>query len=142
MSILYFLRFVVDGSDMSALTRPAAQKGPRRNGVLKPKVSNSEQTTAARVCCLTIGKRSRRFCAKNGTVDAHKDSPQSVDRIIDMPELNCGESGTVHLSQPEGRDCDVIVEAVSAGFKVVRVEFDEAFYGKACNLPTDAKHLD
>ena len=55
---------------------------------------------------------------------------------------NCGESGTVHLSQPEGRDWDMSVEAVSAGFKVVRVEFGEAFYGKACNLPTDAKHLD
>ena len=55
---------------------------------------------------------------------------------------NCGESETVHLSQLEGRVCDVSVEAVSAGFKVVRVEFGEAFYGKACNLPTDAKHLD
>lgn len=55
---------------------------------------------------------------------------------------NCGESGTVQLSQPEGRVYDVSVEAVSAGFKVVRVQFGEAFYCKACNLPTDAKHLD
>jgi hypothetical protein len=55
---------------------------------------------------------------------------------------NGGEPGTVHLSRPEGRACDVSVEALSAGFKVVRVEFGKAFYCKACNRPTDAKHLD
>jgi hypothetical protein len=88
---------------------------------------------------LTIGKRSR-VCAKSGTVDAHKDSHNQWIELLTCP--NCGESGTVQLSQPEGRVYDVSVEAVSAGFKVVRVEFGEAFYCKACNLPTDAKHLD
>jgi hypothetical protein len=69
-----------------------------------------------------------------------KDSPQSVDRIIDMPELP--RVGDGPPSQSEGRICDVSVEGVSAGFKIVRVAFGEAFYCKACNLPTDAKHLD
>src|ERR1700730_13190920 len=41
---------------------------------------------------LTIGERSR-VCAKKRTVDAHKDSPQSVDRIIDVPELRRAGDG-------------------------------------------------
>lgn len=46
---------------------------------------------------------------------------------------NCGQSGPVHLSQPEGRVYDFSVEAVPAGFKVVGTEYGETFFCKACD---------
>jgi hypothetical protein len=46
---------------------------------------------------------------------------------------NCGQSGPVHLSQPEGRVYDFSVEAVPAGFKVVRTAYGETFFCKACD---------
>ena len=46
---------------------------------------------------------------------------------------NCGQSGPVHLSQPEGRVYDFSVNAVPAGFKVVRMEYGETFFCKACD---------
>jgi hypothetical protein len=48
-------------------------------------------------------------------------------------------SGSARLSRPEKRVYDCKVEAVPAGFKVVRVEFGEAFYCEACNLPADTQ---
>jgi hypothetical protein len=50
---------------------------------------------------------------------------------------NCGMSGSALLSRPEKRAYDFNVEAVPAGFKVVRVEFVEVFYCEACNRPAD-----
>jgi hypothetical protein len=41
---------------------------------------------------------------------------------------NCGQSGPVHLSQPEGRVYDFSVEAVPAAFKVVQPEYGETFF--------------
>ena len=52
---------------------------------------------------------------------------------------NCGMSGSARLSRPEKRAYDFKVEAVPAGFKVVPVEFGEAFYCEACNLPADTQ---
>ena len=49
---------------------------------------------------------------------------------------NCGMSGSAR-SRPEKRAYDFNVEAVPVGFKVVRVEFGEAFYCVACNRPAD-----
>jgi hypothetical protein len=46
-------------------------------------------------------------------------------------------SGPAHLSRPEKRPYDFNVEALPAGFKVVRVEFGETFYCEACNQPAD-----
>jgi transcription elongation factor Elf1 len=46
---------------------------------------------------------------------------------------NCGQSGPVHLSQPEARVYDMSVEAVPADFKVVRMAYGETFFCKACN---------
>jgi hypothetical protein len=46
---------------------------------------------------------------------------------------NCGQSGPVNLSQPEGRVYDFSVEAIPAGFKVVRTEYGEIFFCKACD---------
>jgi hypothetical protein len=43
------------------------------------------------------------------------------------------QSGAVHLSQPEGRVYDFNVEAVPAGFKVVRMAYGETFSCKACD---------
>jgi hypothetical protein len=48
-------------------------------------------------------------------------------------------SGSARLSRPEKRAYDFKVEAVPAGFKVVRVEFGEAFYCEACNRPADTQ---
>jgi hypothetical protein len=49
---------------------------------------------------------------------------------------NCGQSGLVHLSQPEGRVYDFSVEAVPAGFKVVSMaNYGETFFCKACDRP-------
>jgi hypothetical protein len=49
---------------------------------------------------------------------------------------NCGQSGTVHLSQPEGRAYDFSVEDVPVGFKVVRTEYGEIFFCSICDRPT------
>ena len=46
---------------------------------------------------------------------------------------NCGQSGLVRLSQPEGRVYDFSVDAVPAGFKVVRTEYGETFSCSACD---------
>jgi hypothetical protein len=46
---------------------------------------------------------------------------------------NCGQSGPVYLSQPEGRVYDFSVETIPAGFKVVRTEYSEIFFCKACD---------
>jgi hypothetical protein len=46
---------------------------------------------------------------------------------------DCGQSGPVHLSQPEGRVYDFSVEGVPAGFKVVRTEYGETFFCSACD---------
>jgi hypothetical protein len=46
---------------------------------------------------------------------------------------NCRQSGLIHLSQPEGRDYGFSVEAVPAGFKVVRREYGETFFCSACD---------
>jgi transcription elongation factor Elf1 len=53
---------------------------------------------------------------------------------------NCGQSGPVHLSQPEGRVYDMSVEAVPAGFKVVRMAYGETFFCKACNRQAVTKY--
>jgi hypothetical protein len=47
---------------------------------------------------------------------------------------NCGMSGSARLSQPEERPYNFSVDAIPVGFKVVRLEFGETFYCKACNL--------
>jgi uncharacterized protein YbaR (Trm112 family) len=52
---------------------------------------------------------------------------------------NCGMSGSARLSRPEKRAHDFNVEAIPAGFKVVRLEFGDTFYCKACNQAADAK---
>jgi hypothetical protein len=52
---------------------------------------------------------------------------------------NCGMSGSAHLSQPEKRAYDFSVEAIPAGFKVVRLEFGETFYCEACNQPAHTR---
>jgi hypothetical protein len=52
---------------------------------------------------------------------------------------NCGMSGSAQLSQPEKRVYDFSVEAIPAGFKVVRLEFGETFYCEACNRPAHTK---
>jgi hypothetical protein len=48
-------------------------------------------------------------------------------------------SGSARLSRPEKRTYDFNVEAVPAGFKVVRAEFGKAFYCEACNRPADTQ---
>jgi predicted RNA-binding Zn-ribbon protein involved in translation (DUF1610 family) len=45
---------------------------------------------------------------------------------------NCGQSELAYLSQPEGRVYDFSVEAVPESFKVVRTEYGETFFCKAC----------
>jgi hypothetical protein len=52
---------------------------------------------------------------------------------------NCGRSGSARLSQPKKRSFDFTVEAISAGFKIVRLEFGQVFYCEACNRPAEAK---
>ena len=52
---------------------------------------------------------------------------------------NCGMSGSARLSQPKKRAYDFSVEAIPAGFKVVRLEFGDAFYCEACNRPADTR---
>jgi hypothetical protein len=51
----------------------------------------------------------------------------------------CGASGLVQLSQPENRSYDFRVEALPAGFKIVREPFGKRFYCQACNCPADTK---
>ena len=43
-------------------------------------------------------------------------------------------SGSARLSQPVKRAYDFSVEAIPVGFKVVRLEFGDAFFCEACNL--------
>jgi hypothetical protein len=52
---------------------------------------------------------------------------------------NCGMSGSARLSQPEKRAYDFSVEAVPAGFKVVRMDFGEIFFCEACNRAADTR---
>jgi hypothetical protein len=52
---------------------------------------------------------------------------------------NCGMLGSARLSRPEKRAYDFRVEAIPAGFKVVRLEFGEAFYCEACNHLADTR---
>jgi hypothetical protein len=52
---------------------------------------------------------------------------------------NCGMSGSARFSRPEKRTYDFNLEAVPAGFRVVRVEFCEAFFCEACNRPADTR---
>jgi hypothetical protein len=52
---------------------------------------------------------------------------------------NCGMSGSARLSLPVKRAYDFSVEAIPAGFKVVRLEFGDAFYCEACNQPVDTR---
>jgi hypothetical protein len=49
----------------------------------------------------------------------------------------CGQSGVVHLSQPEGRAYDVDIDAVPAGFKVANHGFAEAFFCSDCDRPVE-----
>jgi hypothetical protein len=49
-------------------------------------------------------------------------------------------SGSARLSQPDKRAFDFSVEAVPAGFKVVRLEFGETFYCESCNQQADTRH--
>jgi hypothetical protein len=52
---------------------------------------------------------------------------------------NCGMSGSARPSQPEKRAYDFSVEAVPAGFKVVRMDFGEIFFCEACNRAADTR---
>ena len=52
---------------------------------------------------------------------------------------NCGMSGSTRLSRPEKRSYDFSVEAIPAGFKVVRLEFGKTFYCESCNQPVDTR---
>jgi hypothetical protein len=52
---------------------------------------------------------------------------------------NCGRSGSARFSKPEKRAYDFSVESVPDGFKVVRLEFGETFYCKACNRPANTR---
>jgi hypothetical protein len=47
----------------------------------------------------------------------------------------CRISGFARFSQPKERAYDFIVEAIPAGFKVVRLEFGDTFYCEACDQP-------
>ena len=51
---------------------------------------------------------------------------------------NCGMSGSTRL-RPEKRAYDFSTEAIPAAFEVVRLEFGETFYCRACNCPADTK---
>jgi hypothetical protein len=50
---------------------------------------------------------------------------------------HCGVSGTARLSKPEKRPFDFSVEAIPAGFKVIRLEIGDTFFCDACNRPAD-----
>jgi hypothetical protein len=52
---------------------------------------------------------------------------------------NCGMSGSALLSRPEKRAYDFSVDAIPAGFKIVRMEFGKTFFCKACNQPADTR---
>jgi hypothetical protein len=51
----------------------------------------------------------------------------------------CGMSGSARLSRPNERVYDFSVEAIPAGFKVVRMEFGKTFFCGACNQPADTR---
>ena len=90
-------------------------------------MSNSDQTTAEPCAFLLPAKESAHM------IIAH-------DKWTELLTCsNCGMSGSACLSRPEKRAYDFNVEAVPAGFKVVRVEFGEAFYCEACNRPADTQ---
>jgi hypothetical protein len=91
------------------------------------KVSNSEQTSAAPYAFLPQAKGSAHM------IVAH----DKWTELLTCP--NCGMSGPAHLSRPAKRASDFNVEAVPAGFKIVRVESGEAFYCEACNRPADTQ---
>jgi hypothetical protein len=74
--------------------------------------------------------------------DSEQTTSASHDRLIRMTGdrwtewltcPNCGISGSAHFSQPDQRVYDFTVEAVPPAFKVVRLEFGEIFYCKACD---------
>jgi hypothetical protein len=52
---------------------------------------------------------------------------------------NCGMSGSALLSRPEKRAYDFSVDAIPAGFKIVRMEFGKTFFSEACNRPADIR---
>jgi hypothetical protein len=51
---------------------------------------------------------------------------------------HCGRAGPVRLSQPDGWTYDFDVEAIPAGFKVVRTEYGGTFFCSACDRPAIA----
>jgi hypothetical protein len=53
--------------------------------------------------------------------------------VAEPVPANCGQSGLIHLSQPEGRAYDFSVEAIPAGFKVVRAEYGDILFCGACD---------
>jgi hypothetical protein len=91
------------------------------------KVSNSDQTSAAPCAFLPPAKEAASM------IIAH----DKWTELLTCPR--CGMSGPAHLSRPAKRTYDFNVEAVPAGFKVVRVAFGEAFYCEACNRPADTQ---
>jgi|HubBroStandDraft_2_1064218.scaffolds.fasta_scaffold1691362_2 hypothetical protein len=60
------------------------------------------------------------------------------DELLTCP--NCGQSGPVHLSQPEGGAYDMSVEAVPEGFEFVGTAYGETFFCKACNRQAVANY--
>jgi hypothetical protein len=48
-------------------------------------------------------------------------------------------SGSALLSRPEKGAYDFSVDAIPAGFKIVRMEFGKTFFCKACNQPADTR---
>jgi hypothetical protein len=48
-------------------------------------------------------------------------------------------SGSALLSRPEKRAYDFSVDAIPAGFKIVRMEFGKTFFSEACNRPADIR---
>jgi hypothetical protein len=85
-------------------------------------MSNSEQTTAApRASLSPHGGESACMIARTQWIES-----------LTCP--NCGMSGSACLSQPGKRAYDFSVEAIPVGFKVVRLQFGDAFFCEACNL--------
>jgi hypothetical protein len=48
---------------------------------------------------------------------------------------DCGQSGVVHLSQPEGRPFDVNIETIPLGFKIADHRLVETFFCRDCDRP-------
>ena len=91
-------------------------------------MSNSEQTPAAPHAVFAAGQgESARMIAIS-------------DQWIELLTCsNCGISGSAHLSRPEKRVYEFSVEAIPAGFKIVRMEFGKIFFCEACNQPADTR---